>query len=109
MKVITPGMEILNVKEVKVGTGYVLVDGEQLVHMNIPVTIMSETITGFMALSEGIKFFGHMKCWQGKGNGEQCPTCPVGHTGTCGITAIKNEAIREGLMEGTINEVENNL
>jgi hypothetical protein len=64
-----------------------------------PMTIKSETHTGFFALEDLMPMFEHMKCWKER-SGEECGACPVKHDGVCGIMGIKDAAEEEALEKG---------
>jgi hypothetical protein len=73
--------------------GFITVDG---VSNSLPMTIESETHTGFFALEDLEPMFKHMKCWSDHDDdGEQCAVCPVKHDGVCGIMGIKDAAEKE--------------
>jgi hypothetical protein len=83
------GVQKININD----NGFVTIDG---VFASPPMTIETQTYTGFFAL-EGLKpMFGHMKCWRNR-TGEECSICPVKHDGVCGIMGIKDAAEKEAM------------
>jgi hypothetical protein len=63
-----------------------IIDGIAREVSNLVVT--SQTVAGFMALTDLEPWLRHMRCWHE--DGSDCPTCPVkkAHEG-CVISAIK--------------------
>jgi hypothetical protein len=105
MKITMKNKEMFGVQKVVIEqSGYIYIDEHK--NSTTPMIIESETVVGFMALSELAKGFEHMKCWSEDGNGEDCEKCPVKFAGTCGIIGIKNAAIAEGIVKGTIHTIE---
>jgi hypothetical protein len=100
MRVIKYNGVLLNVQKVKIDkNGHIIIDG---ISVSPPMTIEAQAFTGFFALSGLKPLFEHMKCWK-ENSGEECESCPVKHNGTCGISGIKDAAIKEGIekqMEG---------
>jgi hypothetical protein len=69
------------------GSFTAVIDGAAREVQNLTVT--SQTITGFMALTDLEPLFRHMKCWND--DGSDCPTCPVRISGqaVCAVSSIK--------------------
>jgi hypothetical protein len=80
---------------------FITIDGDPFLP---PMTIESETHTGFFALKDLEPMFKHMKCWTNH-DGEECAACPVKHDGVCGIMGIKDAAEREAIEKSQRHEL----